>query len=108
MVKISSAQKSTRSSMKRQERNRAMKSSTKTFVAKADKLMESGNKESAKTAVKEANSILDKAAKRKVLHRNTVSRNKSRLARKFNKMADKAPATPEKAVKPAAKKKSAK
>jgi small subunit ribosomal protein S20 len=102
LVNISSAQKSTRSSLKKQERNKAVKSSTKTRVAKADNLMAGGNKEAAKAAVKEASSALDKAAKRKILHANTVSRNKSRLARRLNKMAE--TTTEKAAVKTAAKK----
>jgi small subunit ribosomal protein S20 len=100
LTNISSAQKSTRSSLKKQVRNKAVKSSTKTRVAKADSQIAGGNKEAAKAAVKEASSALDKAAKRKILHANTVSRNKSRLARRLNKMAE---TTTEKAAKPAVK-----
>ncbi len=104
MTEISSAQKTTRASLKKQVRNRAMKSSTKTYIARADKLLGGSDKEAAKSAVKEAASTMDKAAKKKVLHPNTVSRYKSRLARKLNKMAETITEKPAKAVKPTAKK----
>jgi small subunit ribosomal protein S20 len=108
LVNISSAQKSTRASQKKQERNRAIKSSAKTYVSRADKLTAGGDKESAKAAVKAAISTLDKATKKKVLHKNTVSRYKSRLARKLSKMAESSAEKPAKTTKPAGKKKAEK
>jgi small subunit ribosomal protein S20 len=105
LANISSAQKTTRASKRKEQKNRTIKSATKTYITRTDKLLAGADKESAKTAVKETASILDRAAKKKVLHPNTVSRYKSRLSRKLNKMSGTAP---EKAAKPAAKKTAAK
>ena len=84
MLRSKSGQKAARSSKRKHERNRSMKSATKTFVAKAENLIQD-KKAGAALAVKEASSNLDKAAKKRVIHPNTASRKKSRLAKKLNK-----------------------
>ena len=66
--------------MKRTLRNRSVRSATRTGIAKALRSVESGDAEMAETAVVEAMSLLDKAAQRGVLHKNTASRGKSRLS----------------------------
>ena len=72
--------------MKRTLRNRSVRSATRTGIAKALRSVESGDAEMAETAVVEAMSLLDKAAQRGVLHKNTASRGKSRLSRRLNRL----------------------
>ena len=86
MLRSKSGQKAARSSKRKQARNRSLKSESKTLVTKAVGLIENKKAESA-GAVKEAASILDRAAKKRVIHPNTAARKKSRLMKKLNKAA---------------------
>jgi small subunit ribosomal protein S20 len=103
LLRSKSGQKAARSSKKKQARNRSLKSATKTYVAKAETLVQEKKGESAE-AVKHAFSMLDKSAKKNVIHANTASRKKSRLMKKLNKAAITATAEKE-TTKPAAKSK---
>ena len=85
MPKSTSALKAVRSSEKKQLRNRSMKSATKSYIAKAERLIQGSEQDAAKVAVVKAISALDKAAKKKIIHPNTASRRKSRLMKKLNK-----------------------
>lgn len=80
-----SAQKAARTGERKRLRNRSIKSATKTYVTKAENLIHGSELEPAQTAVLKAISVLDKAAKKKVIHPNTASRRKSRLMKKLNK-----------------------
>jgi small subunit ribosomal protein S20 len=84
LPKTKTAEKSARSAARKAERNKGIRSNTKSTVTKAEKLVASKKTEEAKTAVVEAISSLDKAAKKKVIHPNTAARKKSRLMKKFN------------------------
>lgn len=85
MPKSVSAEKAARSSERKRLRNRSIKSATKTYIAKTERLISEGELEPARAAILETISALDKAAKRKVIHPNTASRQKSRLTKKLNK-----------------------
>jgi small subunit ribosomal protein S20 len=65
-------------------RNRAIKSSVKTHIDKAEELVSGKELEPAKEAVKRASVALDKAAHKHVIHPNNAARHKSRLIKKFN------------------------
>jgi small subunit ribosomal protein S20 len=80
-----SAQKAARTGERKRLRNRSIKSATKTYVTKAENLIHGSELEPAQTAVLKAISVLDKAAKKKIIHPNTASRRKSRLMKKLNK-----------------------
>jgi small subunit ribosomal protein S20 len=56
----------------------------KTSVTKAERLIFSGELESARRAVIAAISSLDKAAEKGVIHPNNAARRKSRLMKKLN------------------------
>jgi small subunit ribosomal protein S20 len=81
-----SALKRIRSSKRKQERNRVVRSRTRTYVKKARQLMESGDLEQAREATLAAVRELDKAATKGVLHRNNVARRKSRLMKQLAKL----------------------
>ena len=84
MPKTKTAEKSARSSVRKAERNKAIKSGTKSKITRAEKLIASKEGAEAGAAVTEAISSLDRAAKRKVIHANTAARKKSRLMKKLN------------------------
>ena len=84
MPKTKTAEKSARSSARKAQRNKAVKSGVKSKVTRAEKLVTAKKGEEAAIAVTEAISSLDKAAKRKVIHANTAARKKSRLMKKLN------------------------
>ena len=79
-----SSQKQVRVAEKRQLRNKSIRSLTKTNIAKAERLIFSGELESAQKAVVTAISSLDKAAEKGVIHANNAARRKSRLMKKLN------------------------
>jgi len=84
LPKTKTAEKSARSAQRKAERNKAIKSGTKSKVTRAEKLIASKKGQEAGAAVTEAISSLDRAAKRNVIHANTAARKKSRLMKKLN------------------------
>ncbi|MDY6892974.1 MAG: 30S ribosomal protein S20 [Chloroflexota bacterium] len=84
MAHSKSAKKSIRIIEERRIRNRAINSSVKTRITRAEKLIRSGEAEAASTAVREATIALDRAAQRGVIHSNNAARRKSRLMKKLN------------------------
>jgi len=84
LPKTKTAEKSARSAERKAERNKAIRSGTKSKVTRAEKLIASKKGAEAGAAVTEAISSLDKAAKRRVIHPNTAARKKSRLMKKLN------------------------
>jgi len=81
---IKQAQKQARNSEKRQMRNRAVRSRTKTFITRAEKLVFAGEMESAQEAVAESIKALDRAAEKGIIHSKNAARRKSRLMKKLN------------------------
>jgi len=87
LANTKSATKEIRVAAARQERNKSMRSFTKTIVHKAESGVCKGEIESAREDVKKASSSLDKAAGAGIIHANAAARKKSRLAKKLNKAA---------------------
>ena len=79
-----SVQKQVRVAERRRVRNKPIRGLTKTNITKAEKLIFSGELESAQKAVLVAISSLDKAAEKGVIHANNAARRKSRLMKKLN------------------------
>jgi len=71
---------------KRQLRNKSVRSLCKTNITKAERLIFSGELESAQAAVVAALSSLDKAAEKGIIHPNNAARRKSRLMKKLNEV----------------------
>lgn len=78
-----SAEKRLRQSQKRYMRNRAIRSMVKTYTKK---VLLAKSVEDAKKALTEAIRVIDKAASKGIIHKNTASRKKSRLYMFVNKM----------------------
>ncbi len=81
-----SAQKQVRVTERRRLRNKSVRSLCKTSITKAERLIFSGELESAQQAVVSAISALDKAAEKGILHPNNTARRKARLMKKLNKV----------------------
>ena len=87
MPNIKSASKRVKVSEIRRMRNMAAKSRLKTATRKFKEAVEAGNKEAAQPALKELHALLDKAAGKKLIHKNAAARKKSKMQKLFNKMA---------------------
>ncbi len=81
MANHKSAIKRNRQTVKRTERNRAEKSRIKTVRKKTLAAIESGNKDDAAQAATALASVVDKAAKRNLIHPNKAANIKSKTAK---------------------------
>jgi small subunit ribosomal protein S20 len=87
MNKHPSAQKRHRQSVKRHDRNQAIRSRVRTFVKRVRESIEAKNLDEANTRLGSATRAIDKAVTKGVLHRNTASRKISRLTRAVRTLA---------------------
>lgn len=85
MANHKSALKRHRQSLKARERNRIMKTRVKNAVKAVRAAIESQDNDAVAAALKNATSILDKAASKKVVHWRTAARKISRLSLAANK-----------------------
>jgi len=76
-----SAKKALRGSLVKKARNDRNKKNIKETVKKIEKLVKEKNKVGAKKLLPAAYSVIDKAAKRGVIKKNTASRKKARLSK---------------------------
>ena len=83
MAKTPSAKKATRKIETRTAVNTARRSRVRTFLRKVEEAIAAGNKDEAATALKTAESELQRAAGKGVFHKNMASRKVSRLARRI-------------------------
>ncbi len=86
-LRIKSAQKKHRQSLKRQERNRFVMSTLKTKTKRYEEALK--NKDIGKSGdlLKELVSLTDKAATKGTIHRRKASRHISRVSKKFDDLS---------------------
>lgn len=84
MANIKSQKKRIKTNLKRQERNKSVRSELKTRVKNAVSAIGSDNQD---TAVRAAVKRLDTAATKGVIHKNAAARKKSRLMKRVNASA---------------------
>ena len=84
MPNVKSAEKRMRTSERRNERNRAFRSKLRTALKK---VRAADNAENGTTAFREAASLLDRAAHKRIIHPNKAARAKSRLVARLEKLA---------------------
>ena len=87
MANIKSQIKRNRQNEARHERNKATKSALRTQTTRVHSAVAEGDAEEAATQQKETARALDKAASKGILHKRTVARRKSRLAKAANRAA---------------------
>lgn len=80
MANTKQARHRARQSTLRNAHNAAQRSRLRTAVKSVRKAIEAGDKEVATEALARATSVIDSIADKKVVHKNTAARNKSRLA----------------------------
>ncbi|CCO07894.1 30S ribosomal protein S20 [Desulfotomaculum varum] len=87
MPNIKSAAKRVELTRKRTIRNASIKSAVKTAIRKYEEALVNAGQEAAQAALRKALVALDKAVTKGVLHKNAAARKKSRLTKRFNKIA---------------------
>ncbi len=85
MAHHKSAKKRIKTSEKRHLRNKAVKSTVRTYIKRSRAYIEAGDLDAAEKAANDAIQALDKAAEKGILHKNNVARRKSRLMASLNK-----------------------
>lgn len=85
MPNTRAAAKRMRSDAKRHLRNLQFRSELKTLIRRLREQFQAGKKEEAQSIYRLVVRRLDQATNRRILHRNTASRKKSRLARQLQK-----------------------
>ncbi len=81
MANTKSAEKRMRQSAERRVRNRAARGEMRTAIKKVRGALAGGDASGAQEALKAAVSIIDRTAKKHVVHGNTAARTKSRLTK---------------------------
>jgi small subunit ribosomal protein S20 len=80
-----SALKANRQNIKRREHNRALRAKLRTGLKGIRKNLDAKDVAGAKKALTSLQSLVDKMATKGIIHKNTASRYKSRLAAKLSK-----------------------
>jgi small subunit ribosomal protein S20 len=87
MANSAQARKRARQAEATRKRNASAKSALRTAVKKVKKAIAEGDKAAATKQLQESQSIIDRVADKRVVHKNTTSRTKSRLAQAIKTMA---------------------
>lgn len=84
MPNIKSSVRSVKTDAERRAANGAVKSEVRNVGRKVEALAAAGAKEEAQAKLAVASGLLDKAARKGIIHKNAAARKKSRLAKKVN------------------------
>lgn len=87
MANIKSQIKRNRQNLAAFERNRAVRSSLRTFIRAFRTAADEGDKDAAKAAYDRAARALDKAASQGIVHKNTAANKKSGMAKRLSTLA---------------------
>ena len=88
MPNIKSAKKRVKTSRVRRLRNASVKSSLKTSIRRFNEaLLTESENGGAQVQLNAAYSVIDRAARKGIIHKNEAARRKSRLTKKLNKLS---------------------
>ena len=87
MANTAQARKRARQAVKQNEHNSSLRSKLRTSIKAVRKAIESGDKAAAAKVFEATQSTIDKIADKKIAHKNTASRQKSRLSAAIKAMA---------------------
>lgn len=87
MANTDQARKRARQAEKRRQHNTSQLSSMRTAIKKVRKAIAGGDKSAAEQVFREAQTVIDRVADKKVVHKNSASRYKSRLVHRIRAMA---------------------
>ena len=86
MANSAQARKRARQAEETRQRNAGLKSSLRSAVKKVRKAIAAGDKAAATKELQAQQSIIDRIADKKIVHKNTASRSKMRLAQAIKAM----------------------
>ncbi len=85
MATHKSALKAHRQTVKRHDHNRQMRTRLRSALRAIRAAVDAGDAETAKAAIRDTFSLVDKMAGKGIIHRNTAGRYKSRIARRLTR-----------------------
>jgi len=91
LANIASARKRARQAAQRRQHNVARRSMLRTQTKKTLRLMREGERGAAALACRQTDSLLDRLAGKRLIHRNTAARHKSRLNRRLRALGGERP-----------------
>lgn len=80
MANSAQARKRARQAIVRRAHNMSLRSTLRTAVKKVKKAIATGDKAAAQAVFKESQGIIDSISSKKIVHKNTAARTKSRLS----------------------------
>lgn len=86
MANSAQAKKRVRQAEKRRQHNASMRSRMRTFIRKVLKAIDAGDKVQAEAAFKAAVPVIDRTARKGIIHPNKAARHKSRLSQHIRNM----------------------
>lgn len=87
MANSAQAKKRARQAETRRQHNASFKSMMRTYLKKVVKAIQSGDKAQAEAAYKAAEPVIDRTARKGLIHGNKAARHKSRLSRHIKNMS---------------------
>ena len=87
MANSAQARKRARQAEETRQHNASLKSALRTAVKKVRKAIAAGDKTAATAQLQASQAVIDRIADKKVMHKNTASRTKSRLAQAIRALA---------------------
>jgi len=87
MANSAQARKRARQAEATRMRNASQKSALRTAVKKVKKAIATGDRAAAAKTLQESQAVMDKMAEKKIVHKNMVSRTKSRLSTAIKALA---------------------
>ncbi|MBL8309062.1 MAG: 30S ribosomal protein S20 [Burkholderiales bacterium] len=89
MANSAQAKKRARQNDKQRAHNAALRTQLRTAVKKVQKAVAAGDQAGAMKQMQESQSVIDRIADKKIVHKNTASRVKSRLVRAVKGLGEK-------------------
>jgi small subunit ribosomal protein S20 len=87
MANSAQARKRARQAEETRQHNASLKSTLRTAVKKVRKAIATGDKAAATAQLQASQAVIDRIADKKIMHKNTASRTKSRLAQAIRSLA---------------------
>ena len=87
MANTAQARKRARQNEIRRKHNASLRSALRTAIKKVRKAVDAGDKAAATTMLQASQSVIDRIADKRIMHKNAAARNKSRLAQAVRSMA---------------------
>ena len=86
MANTAQARKRARQAEKTRQHNASLKSQLRSAIRRVRKAIAAGDKTAARSEFRAQQSVIDRVADKKVVHKNTAARNKTRLAQAIKAM----------------------